>query len=377
MRKKTICILRSNPVNPDSRVEKEARALENNGYNVIIFCWDRDSNHAVQKEFLSNSNIVIFRAGFKASYGEGMKNIVPYLKFQFCMKKWLLHNKRYYDAVHACDFDTANFTINTVLKLKKIFVFDIFDFIFGKPKNRFQTIIKKRELKLINRSNATIICTEDRKKQIQGSTPKKLVVIHNTPPYIKDEACLLPTAIDCINVVYVGVLTDNRLLSEELEVFKRHPKWNFYIGGFGLHEKEFLEASRMYKNIHFLGKLTYEETLRLESKADILLAIYDPEIENHKFAAPNKFYESLMLGKPLLMVKGTGLSKNLEKYNFGYLIDYSEESFEKGVEVLISRRQEWGEMSKKMKDIYKTQYNWDIMESRLIELYADLFSLRS
>ena len=140
---RTICILRSNPVNPDSRVEKEAKALEEVGYKVIIFCWDRDSNHPIKKEFLPNTQIEIYRAGFKASYGEGMKNIIPYLKFQFCMRKWLSQNRNYYDAVHACDFDTANFSISVAKKLNKLFIFDIFDFICGSPKNFFQRIIKK------------------------------------------------------------------------------------------------------------------------------------------------------------------------------------------------------------------------------------------
>lgn len=375
--KKTICILRSNPVNPDSRVEKEARALEVAGYKVIVFCWDRSSSHDIQKEILHNSQIEIYRAGYKASYGEGMKNIVPYLKFQICMKRWLRENSNLFDAVHACDFDTANFSINTVKKLKKIFVFDIFDFICGSPRNILQKIIKKVEFNIINRSDATIICTEDRRRQIIGSNPKKLIVLHNTPPAIEEFPIVDKKNHNNINVVYVGILSNNRLLLEELEVFKRHPEWHFYVGGFGLHEKAFIDASQKYGNIHFLGKISYEETLRLESNADIMLAIYDPTIENHIFAAPNKFYEALMLGKPLIMVKNTGMTTNLRKYNFGVLIDYSEYSFESGLEILVGRKEEWASMSTTMKSLYREFYNWDIMKDRLINMYSELFNDRS
>ena len=374
---RTICILRSNPVNPDSRVEKEAKALEEVGYKVIIFCWDRDSNHPIKKEFLPNTQIEIYRAGFKASYGEGMKNIIPYLKFQFCMRKWLSQNRNYYDAVHACDFDTANFSISVAKKLNKLFIFDIFDFICGSPKNFFQRIIKKTELNIINRSDATIICTEDRRKQIIGSKPKSLFVIHNTPPAIKCISSNINNSQDIVNIVYVGILSNNRLLLEELEVFKRHPNWHFYVGGFGLHEKEFADASRDYENIHFLGKISYEETLKLESDADIMLAIYDPSIENHLFAAPNKYYEALMLGKPLIMVRNTGLSNNVEKHNFGVLIDYSGISFEKGIETMLDRKDEWHLMSKTMKQIYQESYNWDIMKQRLTKMYSSIFENRS
>ena len=370
---RTICILRSNPVNPDSRVEKESKALEEAGYKVIIFCWDRESDHSIQKKLLPSSKIEIYRAGFKASYGEGLKNIIPYLKFQLCMKKWLRQNQNFYDAVHACDFDTANFSIRTVKKLKKLFVFDIFDFICGRPKNFFQKIIKKTELNIINRADATIICTEERSKQIVGSIPKKLIVIHNTPPALDYIPINKNNTKSRVNVVYVGILSDNRLLLEEIEVFKKHPNWHFYVGGFGLHEKEFSDASSKYENIHFLGKISYEETLKLESDADIMLAIYDPSIENHLFAAPNKYYEALMLGKPLIMVKNTGLSNNIEKYDIGVLIDYSALSFEEGIEIMLEREEEWEAMSQTMKHIYNESYNWDIMKQRLANMYSSLF----
>ena len=51
------------------------------------------------------------------------------------------------------------------------------------------------------------------------------------------------------------------------------------------------------------GKLQYSQTLALESQCDIRVATYDPSIRNHKYSAPNKFYESLMLGKPIIMAK--------------------------------------------------------------------------
>ena len=47
-----VCILRSNPVKPDSRVEKEALALACAGYSVEIVCWDRDSNHKAVEDFI-------------------------------------------------------------------------------------------------------------------------------------------------------------------------------------------------------------------------------------------------------------------------------------------------------------------------------------
>ena len=103
-----------------------------------------------------------------------------------------------------------------------------------------------------------------------------------------------------------------------------------------------------------------------------MLAIYDPSIDNHFYAAPNKFYESLMLGKPVIMVKNTGMSGVVSQNDIGVLIDYSKESFISGVNELIDRKSQWQVMKERMKKLYREQYSWDEMERRLLELYAGL-----
>ena len=145
-----------------------------------------------------------------------------------------------------------------------------------------------------------------------------------------------------------------------------------HIGGFGKYEKYMEEAAKKYGNVKFYGRMQYEETLQLEDNCDLMTAIYDPSIGNHRYAAPNKFYEALFLGKPLLMVKGTGMSDIVEKEDIGVLIDYSSIGFRRGVRQLIARRAEWKQMGERMKRIYSDKYSWNEMEKRLRELYVKL-----
>ena len=372
---KTVCILRSNPVRPDSRVEKEAYSLSKNGYDVHIFAWDRDCDHPPVNEFIEvvDKKIPITRLGCKATFGEGFKNIIPYLKFQLGIRRFLKRNR--FDVVHACDFDTAFFSQGVVRRKKEKFVFDIFDFLAGDPKNLFQRIIKKLQIRLINRSDAAIICTEERRKQIAESRPKRLYVIHNTPMTAQLPLCKeAKPASDAgrISVSYVGILQDYRLLPELVSFFSRRPDLEWHVGGFGKYEELFKRAAAENENIHFYGRISYEDTLKLESRCDINLAIYDPEVENHRYAAPNKFYESLMLGKPVIMVKNTGMANVVSQNDIGEVIEYSEKGFEEGLYRLIAKRDEWSKMSAEMKHIYDTEYNWSIMEQRLSELYSTL-----
>lgn len=370
---KRICILRSNPVCPDSRVEKEALTLKRAGYEVLILAWDRDSNHTPIKGKLKimDEEIDIVRFGYKASFGEGFKNIIPFLKFQVALRQFIRKNN--FDVIHACDFDTAFFTSKLAHRKKAKFIFDIFDFDYSDPHNLFQRLVKKAQIKIINNAEGTIICTENRKKQIKDSTPRNLAVIHNSPNDEMiggvDEHEENTRRSDKPKIVYVGILQDYRLLLELGEYFSENKDCELHIGGFGKFEEYFKELDKANENIFFYGRLSYPETLKLEESCDVMLAIYDPNIDNHIFAAPNKFYESLMLGKPVMMVRGTGMSSEIEKNDIGVLIDYSIDGFDKGLKKLISRVDGWDDIGEKMKFIYKKYYSWNEMSKRLLALY--------
>lgn len=380
-------MLRSNPVSPDPRVEKEAHALGKYGFGVRILCWDRGADYRKKdsKIKLGEKDVPICRIGCRASFGEGIKNIVPFAKFQVRMGLYLFSHRKEYDIIHACDFDTAFISsIISVLAGKKL-VYDIFDFICGRPHNILQRMVKKMQLAIINRADATIICTEKRKEQIQGSHPKLLAVIHNTPdcngiPSGEDTANILlvgrsgnmPSNAGLVRVVYVGILQDHRLLKEITACIAQHPEIEFHVGGFGKYEGFMEEAGKKHQNIIWHGKLQYEETIKLEQESDIQLAVYDPAIENHGYAAPNKFYEALMLGRPLVMARGTGMSEIVEENDIGALVEYSQEGFEEGLMRLVERKPEWPEMGERMRRIYTEQFSWAIMEKRLIQLYEGL-----
>lgn len=366
-------LIRSNQVSPDSRVEKEAAALAEYGYDITVLSWDRRSNHKTAHEDLETFGytVPIIRFGHKAEFGAGFKSLKSYLLFQRDVFIWLIKNRRHYDVIHACDFDTAFTSSIANLFLRKKYVFDIFDYIAGERKTLFQKILCRLQNWIINRSTVTIICTEDRMKQIRYAHPRKVVVIHNAPPQqsVTNENTEQNT--DKIKVCYVGILQDYRLLKELPEFFINHPEFELHIGGFGKYENLYTELTNKYPNIIYYGPLQYKDTIKLESNSDIMLAIYDPDIENHVFAAPNKFYEGLMLGKPLVMIKGTGMSNIIDKYDIGITINYSVEDFERGLLELSSRKHEWAAISKRMNEVYN-EFSWDKMKERLDALYRSM-----
>lgn len=376
-----IIFIRSNPVAPYPRLEKTVNSLVMNGHEAHILAWDRSAKYSRKDSThkLRDCQVPITRFGIPGKFGGGFKvNLFPLIKFQFNIFFWLFKNRKLYDAIHAYDFDTGYIALKCAKLLNKKLIYDIPDYYVdshGLKGTLVGKLIQKMENNIINKANAVIICTEQRKEQIAGTSPKNLAVIHNSPVSINLEKYKQSTdhnSNEKIKIVYVGILAASRFLKEIAEVVIRRDDCEFHVGGFGYLDEYFIELSEKYSNIYYYGRITYEETLKLESKCDVITAVYDPDVPNHYYAAPNKFYEALMLGKPIIMAKNTGMSDVVLKNEIGEVIEYDAESFNDAINKLKRKKKQWNKISERAKKLYETEYSWTIMASRLLELYNNI-----
>lgn len=370
-----VLFLRSNPVDPDSRVEKEVNSLIKRGYKVEVFGWDRSADYSLREERLElpDGTAKVYRVGIKSQYGGGVKkNLFQMIRFQRQIRRFIKSCGEAYDVIHACDLDTG-FTALTSSTRKVKFVYDIFDYYadaFAIPK-KLRTVIETVERWVIDRADATIICTEERKQQISKSNPKALYVIHNSPAaFDVNHYFSVKGTCGKIRIVYVGILGSGRKIIELCEFVARNSEFELHIGGFGMLEDQIREFEKNNSNIFFYGKIPYSSVLALEAQCDIVTALYNPKPRNHQLAAPNKFYEALYMGKPVLMAKGTGMSYIVEDNDIGAVVPFDE--FENGLLAIAKRRTDWPGMAIRAKAKYETEFSWTEMERRLYRLYDTL-----
>jgi len=368
---KKVIIIRSTGIVEDSRTIKTITELAKLNYDVTVLGWDRKNQHQEREELEIDGNIVNL-IYFKQDcvYGLGIKNIFKMLKFQ----KWIKKQIKNYPKgtiIHACDYDTAKPTYK-LCKNKYKLIYDIFDFYSDTHKLPFGIgkLIKKEEIKIINNADCTIICTEQRVEQIRGAKPKKLVVIHNTPNI--DNFDISHNVNEKLKVCFIGALTPDRLLLEILTEAQNHPEYEFVFGGLGYYEDKVKELSSSSKNIKYLGQLKYQEVLTEESKCDILFATYNPEIKNHKYSAPNKFYEAGALSKPVIVCKNTGIDESVSKHNMGLVCKYDAKDFFEKIDKLNSNRDLLKTLGKNGRKAYLENFSWKIMSQRIRELYKNL-----
>ncbi|WP_244363587.1 glycosyltransferase family 4 protein [Thermus brockianus] len=367
---KRILILRSNPVSPDPRVEKEARALAEGGYRVKVLAWDREGLFPGKEE---REFGVLERLAIKAGFGKGLANLPALLRFQVALLGYLVRHRNEYDIVHACDFDTVLSAWVTSRFFRKKVVYDVFDFyaeMLRRTPDWIKGWVKLLDIWVMSQVDALIIADEARKEQIRGAKPKRFEVIYNSPDFLGECTHSPPP----LKIVYVGLLQVERGILEMLEVLKRNPTWWLDLAGFGGDEEKIRAVAEKLPNVRFHGRIPYGEALRLMCGGHVLFATYDPSIPNHRYSSANKLFEAMALGKPIVVARGTGMDRLVEELRLGYVVEYGNvDELENVLRDVESWNQEQRQsFSRRVQTLFQEQFSWKKMKQRLLTLYAEL-----
>lgn len=312
-----VVFLRSLDCNPDPRVQKYCDYLSKKNLSYRILCWDRNVKYVDD-----NLHSYFHR---KALYGTGLKNSIGLLKFNFFLIRYLVKKRKTYDVIHACDFDTILPAILLKLLFGKKIVYDIFDW-FVDSRHFKNKLIKGTVLFLeklcLKMSDAVIICDEKRREQL-NFMPRRLWVLPNIPNFNfeLDVDCVKNNKVASkIILSYVGTMPADRGIDKLLKCVSEDASLELHIAGFGIMDSLVKSCSEKNPNIYFYGTVPYEKGMEIMNHSDIIIAIYEKLVLNNVFAAPNKYYEGLFLGKPILTTKGTLVGEHTEKNYTGFVI---------------------------------------------------------
>ena len=371
-----VVICRSNPVAPDPRVEKIARALTDAGYAVRAVGWDRSGSLPRDD---TAQGFAIHRLAIRAGFGLGLMNLPQLLRWQWGLWVWLVRHQREYEVIHACDFDTILPALWVKRWFKKRVVYDIFDFYADhlrrtplKIKNR----IRAADYRAINTADAVILVDDSRRQQISGTVPQRLEVIYNSPEDTRSSLPPYQPTSPGLRLAYIGLLQVERGLLEMLQLLRLHPDWALDLAGFGGDQELILEAARSLPNVTWHGRVSYQRALELSQQADVLFATYDPRIPNHRFSSPNKIFEAMMLGKPVIVARDTNMDVIAEQAGCGLVVGYGDTQEMEMALHLLEQSQEFRlSLGKAARTAYESTYSWEIMRNRLAALYQELLGV--
>jgi glycosyltransferase involved in cell wall biosynthesis len=131
-------------------------------------------------------------------------------------------------------------------------------------------------------------------------------------------------------------------------------------------------------NVTWHGRVAYDRALELSAASDVLFATYDPGIPNHRYSSANKVFEGMMLGKPIIVARGTNMDRMIENADCGIIVNYGNEpELEEALSLLACNpalRSQYGQNARRA---YETVYRWENMQSRLKEMYREILQERS
>lgn len=310
-----IAYLRTSSAGFDVRLKKYIYACEAKKTPYLAITWNRLMN----ADTLPNEYSYQHAAPY--GYGHRTKNFLLLLGWYVFAIKLLFANRKRYKIIHACNFEAAIIAYLMKILLRKKFIFDIYD---TSGKYRLERFLALR-------ADLLILPHERRLQQngIKKEELRRFLQIENVPVFdvvkINESNHVFG---NIVKLSYVGTFEPEiRGLETLLDVVEKNEKFSLDIAGTGSGMDTMVsEISNRCERITYYGAVTYDKALKLMDNSDYIVAMYNYP-PSHKFACPNKFYESLMLGVPIITTKDTLIGEWVENADSGFQIPSDYDSF--------------------------------------------------
>lgn len=308
-----------NDLSSDQRVHKVCTSLMQAGYDVHLVGRHLKGSIPLNRPYATHRMRLLFTRG-----------ALFYAFYNIRLFFFLLFKK--VDVVHSNDLDTllANYLIS---KLKRIpLVYDSHEYFTGVPEIQGRPLVKKvwtsiekwifPKLKDVFTVNDSIA---DLYEKDYGIRPK---VMRNIPmssdlPVAVERDCITKDPDKKILVLQGAGINVDRGAEELLEAMVYLPDYLLMIIGSGdVIDTLQKRASQddLKEKVLFLGKLKYEEMMRYTQIADGGLTLDKPTNINYKFSLPNKIFDYIKAGIPVLSSDLIELKKIISTYDVGVII---------------------------------------------------------
>jgi glycosyltransferase involved in cell wall biosynthesis len=371
-------MLLSNPFRPDPRVHREAKALVGAGYSVTILCWDREQKYPAKETV---DGIRLIRLGPGSSFENTKTFLRTIREFWKAARQEMAAME--IDIIHAHDLDTLAPAVKEARKRKIPLVYDsheIYHEMAGERLSGFMVkLLRAYEKRMVRKPDVLITVNEAIEKIFRGFGARNTHVIMNCHPRIMVNPLDAETLEEKLAMkrrfaLYIGVLEPNRQL---LELARAHASStdNFALvyGGYGSLAGQ-IESLAESSNgrIRFLGRVPPHTVPVYNELAHVLFATYDPALRNNRLGAPNKLFESMNSGRPIIVSTGTYAGQVVEETGCGLTAEYDGHSALVSIQKLLNDDELYSRCSRAGKMAYEKQYNWEIQEKRLLAIYSNL-----
>lgn len=316
---KSVIVSVTNDLATDNRVNRSCSVLQSLGFRVVLVGRKLKQSSEVSRTYECKR----FRMVFK-------KGVLFYAFYNLRLFFFLLFHR--VDLLFANDLDTLlpNYLVS---KIKRVpLIYDSHELFTEVPELQNapfkKTVWTKIEKSIIPKLKYCITVNESIAKIFEERYKVKFNSIRNVPEQIptnlNNTINLDNIPKDSFTVIIQGSgLNIDRGLEEAVEAMLLLENVHLLIVGNGdviPKAKTMVENLKLQNRVHFYGKRPYHELMKFTSLANCGLAIDKATNKNHQFALPNKVFDYIQAGTPIICMDLIEIKSLVLKYDIGIVI---------------------------------------------------------
>ncbi len=366
-----ILMLVSNDVVHDARVLKEARALRDAGHEVSFIGWDRSGRGPAETSWEGIPiRLVRTRGLLRLAAHDALRNPL------WWRQAARVALRRPFDAVHCHDLDTLPSGVRLKRRTGCKLVYDcheVFGYMIEEDMPRFVVRAAFRlERRLAPVADRVVAVNEAVKKYIDGVTGQDAVLVRNCQDLIVPE--YRPPPAGPFTLLYIGTLHKSRFILPAIDVVGTMPDVRLIIGGSKALASEVAARCALHPNTTYMGPLPNERVLPLTMESHAVLSLFDPSHRINQVGFPNKIYEAMAAGRPVLVTQGLAMSELVVREGCGLAIPYTEDGLRSALRTLLADPALAERLGRNGLEAARREYNWGLEKRRLLALYEGLAS---
>jgi len=277
---------------------------------------------------------------FRSIYGKtsvykldkSKSSLLFYFKFFYLLIRDLIKKKPdYYFAEDIYTLPIVYF----FAKLNKSKIFynsrEIYAHLAGlRNKNVIQNLIARVESTFIRKVNLVLVTGDmDAEYLKQAYSIQNIFVLRNLPKYQEEIKKIdlhekLGISKSEKIILYQGVVLEGRGIPKVINIIDKLKNAHMVIIGDGEFKEKYEELVKnlaLEKRIHFIGAVNHTELLSYTAGADIGIVLIENISISYYYALPNKLFEYIMAGIPILASDLPQIKKVIDIYNVGRYVN--------------------------------------------------------
>lgn len=351
----------------DQRVHRLASLLRDSGYDVTLIGRKLKHSQPFRPDGIKSKRFrLLFNHGF-----------LFYASYNIRLCFFLLFRKGPFVLV-ANDLDTlpANFLVSKFRRAN--LVYDSHEYFTEVPELTGRKFVKGfwqgLEKYLVPRVDSAFTVNSSLAKMYSAKYGIEFDVVRNVPDMdIPEKETFLPELFMKEGfIIYQGAVNKDRGLGELLEIIAENRDFRLLIAGDGdmMHElKSKVEELQLYENVFFSGKLEPGKLKYLTCRAKIGISLEKKTNLNYYYALPNKLFDYIIAGIPVLCSAFPEMRNIVENYKVGMIVDpKNRDNITESLRIVLydeEKRREWIENIQ----LAAETLNWKEEQARLEEIF--------